>query len=102
MSWADILERFVGTMTLNGAPSAAWAGIFLLGFSIDLIYVWYIQAVVEHKKYKAATLSVMLAAPAMFGFFEVYENRWLALPYFFGLFSGTLAAIELKGRRDGN
>jgi len=71
--------------------------VFLLGFAIDLIYVWYIQALLEKTKIKAGALSVMLAAPAMFGFFEVYEDKWLAIPYFLGLFCGTVLALELKG-----
>ena len=68
--------------------------IFFLGFAIDLIYVWYIQAVLKKSKIKAGVLSVALAAPAMFGWFEVYENKLLAIPYFLGLFAGTILALE--------
>lgn len=73
--------------------------IFFLGFGIDLVYVWYIQAVNERAKLKAGVLSVMLAAPAMFGWFEVYENRLLAIPYLLGLFTGTLLALEWSLRQ---
>lgn len=73
--------------------------IFFLGVAIDLVYVWYIKSVLKKAKIKAGVLSVALAAPAMFGWFEVYEEKLLAIPYFLGLFCGTILALELGPRQ---
>ena len=70
-----------------------YAKLFLGGFVIDLLYVWYFQHVVARKKLKAGLLSVLLAAPALFGYIEISRDVYLALPYFFGLFCGTVAAL---------
>lgn len=71
-------------------------GVFLLGLGIDLVYVWYLQSVMQRAKIKAGVLSVCLAAPAMFGWFAVYEERILVVPYMLGLFMGTVLAIDLQ------
>ena len=69
--------------------------VFLLGFAIDTLFAWYILAVKAQKKLRAAILSVGIAAPAVFGTIEIYDDRYLAMPYFFGLFCGTLFAMVL-------
>lgn len=72
-----------------------YAKVFLCGFAIDLLYCWYFQAVTARKKLKAGLLSVLLAAPALFGFLEITQDVYLAIPYLFGLFCGTVAALSL-------
>lgn len=67
--------------------------VFLLGFCIDLFYVVYVNAVRDRKKIKAGVASVMLAAPALLGFMSILEEKLLMLPYFAGLFCGTVVAM---------
>ena len=67
--------------------------VFFLGFCIDLFYVLYVNAVRDKAKIKAGVASVLLAAPALFGFMSILEDRWLMIPYFLGLFIGTVTAI---------
>jgi len=69
--------------------------VFLLGFCIDLFYVVYVNAVRDRHKIKAGAASVMLAAPALLGFMSILETKWLAAPYFTGLFFGTVFAMSL-------
>jgi len=67
--------------------------VFFYGVSIDILYVFYILFVSRRMKFRAATFSMLMAAPAIFGFLDIYEKRWLAIPYLLGLFSGTIAAM---------
>lgn len=69
--------------------------VLLLGFCIDLFYVLYVNAVRERQKIKAGAASVLLAAPALFGFMSILEDKVLMLPYFAGLFFGTIVAMSL-------
>lgn len=70
--------------------------LFAAGFVIDLLYVWYFKAVTAGHKLKAGTMSVLLAAPALFGFVEVSKDYTLAAPYLLGLFCGTIAALSMR------
>lgn len=69
--------------------------VFFLGFAIDLFYVLYVNAVRERQKIKAGAASVMLAAPALLGFMSILEDKVLMLPYFAGLFFGTIVAMSI-------
>jgi len=70
--------------------------LFLLGFAIDTLFAWYILSVKRGQKLRAAILSVGIAAPAVFGTLEIYDDRVLAIPYFFGLFCGTMFAMSIS------
>jgi hypothetical protein len=74
--------------------------VFALGFIIDIFYVGYISAVTQRAKLKAGVMSILLAAPALFGYIEISGNPRLCVPYFLGLFLGTIVAMELKERAD--
>lgn len=70
--------------------------VFLLGFSIDIFYVVYVNAVRDKHKLKAGAASVMLAAPALVGFMSILDDNLLMLPYFAGLFLGTVVAMTFS------
>ncbi len=69
--------------------------LFLMGLSIDLMYVLYLKAVHQKKKIRASLLSVGVAMPALMGTIAVYDDRWLLFPDMLGLFSGTFLAMTL-------
>lgn len=69
---------------------------FGMGLALDLLFTWYVVAAANNMKLKAAVYSVGAAAVSVFGTISIYETRWLAVPYFFGLFCGTLLALSLK------
>jgi len=69
--------------------------VFGLGLSLDLAYAWYIKAIHAGQKLRAGLLSVMVTIPALFGFVEVYDDRFMAIPYLLGLFCGTILALHL-------
>ena len=72
--------------------------VFFLGFSIDIAYIIYINSVREGHKIKAGAASVLLAAPALFGFMSILEDKLLMIPYFLGLFCGTIVAMAWHER----
>lgn len=66
---------------------------FLYGFVIDLGYVFWMISVQHDQRILAAVASICVAAPSIFGYIEISKNKKLAIPYFIGLFVGTLVSM---------
>jgi len=71
--------------------------VFCFGFLIDFLWVFYILFVTKKLYLMASGASMAMAAPALFGYFEMYEVRWLTVPYLFGLGFGTYVGLRTHG-----
>lgn len=74
--------------------------VFLFGVLVDVSYVLWMSATVAKSKIKAGAASVLIAAPAVFGVTAIVDSRWLSLPYFAGLFLGTVLGIRLTSKNE--
>lgn len=75
---------------------------FALGLVLDLLFTWYITAAGLGNKLRAGLYSVGAACVSVFGTISIYDNRWLAVPYFLGLFCGTVLALSLNEKTPGD
>jgi hypothetical protein len=71
---------------------------FMGGFLVDLFYVYWIAAVEKESPYRAGTFAVMIAACSTFSFLDIVNQRWLVVPYFAGIFAGTVMGVTIKKR----
>ena len=69
--------------------------VFFFGFIIDIFYVVWIKSVAIGNVFLAGVSAVALAAPSLFGYLEIVDNRKMVYPYLFGLFCGTIFATVL-------
>lgn len=74
--------------------------VFVFGFCIDAFYIIWVRSATQSKKLKAGVSSVFLTAPALFGFYAVFKNLWLAIPYLLGLFFGTVITLYIYEKRN--
>ena len=72
--------------------------VFSFGLIIDLAYVLYIIAVTNDRYITAGVATAAVAAPGLFGYMAVYDNKILAIPYLLGLCVGTIVGMMLKKR----
>lgn len=68
--------------------------IFVFGFAIDVAYAVYVRACVDRRPFRAAVASLLIAAPALFGYLAIVKNYWLSLAYLSGLAAGTYVAVR--------
>lgn len=66
--------------------------VYAFGFLIDIMWVGCVTQVAAGNRVRASVYSMLLAAPALFGYVEVMQDRWMAVPYLLGLGSGTYVA----------
>lgn len=71
--------------------------VFCFGFIIDVMYVVWIKAVASGSAWLAGFAAVGLAAPGLFGYLEIVNNRKLIKFYLLGLFIGTVCGTVLHG-----
>lgn len=69
--------------------------VFLFAFCIDIAYVFWLESVRKQRYLRAGLASVLISAPALFGFYLTFQNLWLCIPYFIGLFWGTVFGMKL-------
>lgn len=62
---------------------------FFLGVAVDLLYVLWIKAVADDKRFYAVLWSVLISICSLFGFLNAVDHRWLSIPYIVGLGTGT-------------
>jgi hypothetical protein len=55
--------------------------VLLFGFFSDIVYVFTHRAIVNNKPLKATLWSMVLGSMSLFGFINVYDNHWLAIPW---------------------
>lgn len=67
--------------------------VFLFGFVIDISYVVWVRSVAKGRKILAGLSSLLITAPALFGYYSVFHNLWLSIPYLLGLFIGTVIGL---------
>lgn len=67
--------------------------VFLFGFIIDWMYVGWTRSVQGFEIFKAGIYSILVAAPGVFGYLEIVNNRWMAIPWFLGLGLGTICSL---------
>ena len=72
----------------------SYALVFLAGVAIDISYVLYVRAAIDRRPVTAAFASVLMAAPALFGYLAIVDNNWLAGAYLAGLGCGTYGAVR--------
>lgn len=68
--------------------------VFLAGVLIDCFYAVYVRATVSRLPFRAAAASMLMAAPALFGYLAIVENHYLAGSYLAGLGVGTFVAVR--------
>lgn len=68
--------------------------VFLAGMAIDFAYAVYVRACVARRAWRASIASVLMAAPALFGYLAIIENHYLAASYLGGLGVGTFIAVR--------
>lgn len=68
--------------------------VFGFGFLIDLLWVFYILFATKKLYLAASGASMASAVPSIFGYFEMYEVRWLTVPYLLGLGVGTYVGLK--------
>lgn len=74
--------------------------VFCLGATIDLMYVLWVQSVTKKEILKSGLYSVGVAAPGIFGYLEIVDNTWMAVPYLAGLATGTMATLYVQSKKD--
>lgn len=73
---------------------------FMLGVLIDILYIAWIWSANSNRYAIGVISSVAISACSLFGFINVYDDRWLAIPYLLGLAVGTIIGIFIKKRVD--
>lgn len=82
-------------LTLQEATALLVAKVFLYAFLIDVAWVFYVLAIAKRRIVWAAVMSMLMGAPAIFGYMEIFDNRWMAIPYLLGFGTGTVVAMKL-------
>jgi len=69
--------------------------VFAFGVMIDVAFVLWTLGATRGSYIRAGTFSVLTSIPSVFGYIEIFDNRWMAIPWFFGLFIGTIVGIKI-------
>lgn len=69
--------------------------VFSFALVIDVMWVLYILTVSKNKRFLASIVSMMMGAPAIFGYLEIVNNVMMSIPYLIGLGVGTLVGLKL-------
>lgn len=77
---------------------ASWLLVFVGGFLIDVLYVFWMLKVAAYQRWQAGLFSMGLAIPAMLGYQEFMKDNWMMIPYLLGLFVGTVTGMTLDRR----
>jgi len=67
--------------------------VFFFGFLIDIMYVGWLKAVEADSLLLAGVASVGITLPGLLGILEIVDNKRMMIPYFMGLFFGTICGI---------
>lgn len=74
--------------------------LFVVGVVYDLLYIAWFNSVQVRSPTKAAIGSMLLTTLSLFGFVNVIDSIWLAIPYVLGLGTGSFLGVYISNGRD--
>ncbi len=69
--------------------------VFLYGFILDGAYVLWTTSVTKDNYLLGGVASIFIALPALLGYFAMFKDKKLIIPYLTGLSTGTMVSMYL-------
>jgi len=74
---------------------------FLLVFATDILYIYYVKAVTDHKIWRATFWSMVVTFTASIAVINYTENHWTLISSLLGAGAGTYIGMRFIKKNNG-